>query len=230
MSTAQAVLSRVRAELNDDSPTYRYSDTVLLRYLGLAMYELVRYRPDAYTVRTPYVFANTAARQRLTGNFYAVLRVESNLDTTSGVPPYAPGRPIRTTERDVLDAFYAAWPTAGYPAGTNGTRYTVAAVDKADPLAFWVFPQPVVAQAVLLKAVAIPPAPVATTDVLPVSDIFIPELVHYTTHVALRSESLGENDSNSLRYLDSFLASLGQSRINLDGVNRYQPRPPGATQ
>lgn len=233
MSDAQDVIDRVRIVLNDDvqvsvvdpaDTQYRYSDAKLMKYLTLAQREVLKYKPEAGARSVEVTFTTTNPRQRLDpASYYRLLRVEANLDT--GDAPDSVGSAIRSVERDLLDTFYGAW-TTGTFTGANGSRYKAAALDAADPLAFWVFPPPVVSEGVLVTAVPIPPDITATTDALWLADSYIPALVDYVCHVALRSEDRGESDVNAATYLTSFLAYLGVVRRTVREVSVDQPRPP----
>lgn len=229
MSTAQAVIDRARVELNDRSTDARYSDADLLSYLTTAQRSLVRLKPEAYTVAEQFEITTPTPRQRVGCGYFAVLRVEANVDTAVAAP-YPLGAAIRTVERDVLDSFYAAWAKTPAAPSANATRYKLAAVDASDPLAFWLFPAPVVGHRVQIVVSKIPPDLTATTDDLSVSDIYIPALTQFVCHCALRSEELGESQENSRKYLDAFQAMLGRTRTSLLRATTAQPRPPEARQ
>lgn len=237
MTTAQVVIDRVREVLNDDAqisvptidPEYRYSDAKLLAYLTLAQREILKYKPEAGSRPGTFIFASTDARQRLDpAAYYRISRVDANLDTTVPETPVI-GASIRTVERDLLDTFYAMWPEAA-PTAANGSRYKVACVDSADPLAFWVFPQPVVDEGVAISCVPIPPAIDAVLDPLWLSDMYIPPLVDFMCHVALRSEDRAESDMNASTYHDSFLAYLGHARKTVREVSNDRPSAPEANE
>lgn len=230
MSTAQAVIDRVRVELNDDDATARrYSDEKLLRFLTMAQRELVRIKPEVNAQADTFVFTTDSARQRLGCGYFAILRVDANLDT-SVAEPYPLGSAIRPVERDVLDSFYAAWPRSNQPPTSNATRYKVAAMDKSDPLAFWLFPQPVIGHAVAITAVRTPAEIEVLSDPLGVNDIYIPALAQHVCHLALISEERAESAGNSSKYLDAFLALTGKTRSILRQVGPDQPRAPEANQ
>ena len=198
--------------------------------MAAAERELVKIKPEAYAAIEPFTFTSAVARQRLDpATHYMVLRVHANLDT-SGPPPYPTGRTIRTHERDVLDMFYVAWPASASLPSDNAERYKAAAMDKSDPLAFWLFPTPTPGHAVSIVAVRIPPVMSAVGDTLPLSDLFIPALTQYVCYAAMRSEQRAESTDNSSKYLDAFLALLGKTREVLRQVGPDQPRAPEANQ
>jgi hypothetical protein len=230
VSTAQDIIDRVRVELNDDDPdTKRYSDAKLLGFLTLAQRELVRIKPEANAKADTFTIGLPRARQRLGCEYFAILRVDANLDT-SVAAPHPLGTAIRTVERDVLDTFYAAWPRSAQPSSANATRYKIAATDKSDPLAFWLFPAPITGHAVAITAVRIPAEVAAPASALELNDVYIPALTQYVCHLALVSEQRAEGADNSSKYLDAFLALLGKTREVLRQLGPDQPRAPEANQ
>lgn len=232
MSTAQDVIDRVRVELNDDRPGggQRYSDAKLLSFLTLAQRELVKMKPEVYARADTFTFASTSARQRLSPlSYYQILRVDSNL-LTGGSPPYPVGTAIRTVERDVIDSFYAAWPVSNSVSGINSERYKLAAMDTADPLAFWLFPQPVVGQAVAITSTKIPPTVATVGAALAVSDVYLGALTDCVCHLALRSEERAESEKNAERYKEAFVGLVKASRYALRQATNDQARAPEARQ
>lgn len=228
--TALYLINAVRAELNDDRTQKRYSDAQLLEYATAGQRALVQLIPESYARPIEYTFADTEVRQALpSASYYQVLRVDACL-VTGGSPPLPAGRAIRTVQRDVLDTFYAAWPLDSGASAISSERYLAAATDDADPLAFWIFPQPVIGHAVQLTAVAVPPVLSSTSSTLALNDVYLPLLVQYVCYAALRNETRGESPLNSDKFIEAFGGLAASSRSVLRRAGPDRRRPPGAKQ
>lgn len=225
MATALDVVDRVREILNDNATAYRYADATLWDYITLAQREVLKYKPEANARVANFTFASTNARQRLNAAlYYRILRVDANIDTSLG---NAVGSAIRTVERDLFDTFYTMWPVSTV-AGANGSRYKVSVMDASDPLAFWIFPRPVLGEGVQITAVPIPAEIVNSASALTLNDMYIPALADFVCHMCMRSEEHAESEANAATYHQSFLAYLGQARRTVRAASNDAPAPPEA--
>lgn len=215
-ATVANTITRIRDQLFDtDSAAYRWSDAQLLKLMGAAQRKIAELRPEACVTHTSYGLS-AGARQRLSqATAVGVREVHANYN----------GSAIRRVERDVLDTFYAAWPTLAAVSG----NYKAYALDAQDPLAFLLFPAGVVGDTVTITYIALPTDPTsAPLEELQVPLAYTTAVVDYVTYTALLSEAHGADTNETKRYLDQFKVQLGLERNVQASAGQEAARPPEA--
>lgn len=101
------VISRVRSIVNDaDSSAYRWTDAELIDAINDAQGLIAIHRPDAFPVDEVATLV-AGSKQSIPTGGYRLLDVIRNI----GSDGTTPGRAIRPTDRDTLDAYDPYWHT-----------------------------------------------------------------------------------------------------------------------
>ena len=139
------------------------------------------------------------------------------------------GTVIPIVEKDVLDAFSAAWTlSSGLVPGENLDYYKAYAMDPSDPLAFWLHPAGYDGADVIVTYAGIPAAVSAVTDTLTLSDMYVPDLVDYLAYRALSKDARAGAKDLAERFRASFLMRLCAGRQILRQLGQNAARAPDA--
>lgn len=136
------------------------------------------------------------------------------------------GTPLRIVEKDVLDAFGAAWTLKeGIDAANVYKSY---AMDPLDPLAFWLFPLAIDGRDVIVTYAGVPVEVTDVDDELTLSDMYVANIVDYVVFRALSKDSRGAAPGVAEKYRDRFLLALGAVRQVMKAIGQNSQRPPDA--
>lgn len=209
---ASDVLDRVSETLQDKGRvTYEESD--LIGWLNDANRALVLVRPDASSTTTSMQLA-AGTRQTLDAD-EALIRVVRNMGTDGNTP----GKAVRLGSIDTIDAFNPDWHTA-----TPATAIREYMFDAVRPDEFWVSPPVHATTAVYAQVVKrVPPAVIAaTTDALPVADIYAPALIEWVCYRAFSRDS--EQTPNWQRAGRHFAAFFNLLQVKMQADMAINPK------
>lgn len=198
---ASDVITRVRNIVNDaDSSNYRWTDAEMIDAINDAQGLIAIHRPDAFPVdEVATLVAGT--KQTLPTGGYRLMDVIRNI----GSDGVTPGRAIRPTDRDTLDAYDPYWHTNTKKSEVKNFLY-----DERNVNVYYVNP-PVNAgvKAQILYAKR-PTAVAAKTDDLSIADSYFEAVVLFTLFRAYAKEAdYAGNAQLAGNYLSLFASMLG---------------------
>jgi len=200
--TVQEIFTRARELLGDkETGGVQWLDTELYQHINEGALEVLRHNPAAGAV-TSEVSLVAGTLQKLPSGGLKVLRVNHN-----GTPA-APGRFCRTFPIAQMDALMPDWQLA-----TPAALVSQVMPSEVDPMGFWVYP-PNDGTGKLSVTYCAKPAPVtATTDLLPVADIYLAPLVDYVCYRAyLKQLESEESRSRAAEHKALFDAAMGLTK------------------
>lgn len=195
------VISRVRSILNDaDNTGYRWTDQELIDAINDAQGLIAINRPDCFPVSAVVSLA-AGSKQTIPTGGYRLLDVIRNM-ASDGVTP---GRAIRPTDRDTLDAYDPYWHT-----NTKKSEVKNSVYDERNPTAFWVNPPAVAGTKAEILYAKRPTTLTATSDDLAIADAYFEGVVLFTLFRAYSKEAdYGGNAQLAGNYLSLFASLMG---------------------
>lgn len=185
-------LQRASIVLNDEE-FVRWTKDELFAWLNDAACEVVIRRPAARAVTREITLA-AGALQRLPDGGLELLDVVRNVS----------GRPVRRTDRQLLDDAAPDWPIMRQASAIK--HYTF---DERTPTVFYVYPPAkagVVVEALYSEA---PPAVAADDDLLELDRAYMGPLVSYLLYRALAKDSEFANGTLAAAHFQAFNEALG---------------------
>jgi hypothetical protein len=197
MTTAQTILDTVRPLLIDPSKI-RWSDDDLLRYMSDGQRTIAAMVPDA-AADLAVVQLSAGTKQLLPSDGSTLMSVTRNMGT-DGVTI---GAAIRVTRRDLLDNVDANWHTK--PSSTVVKHYIY---DPRNNKTFYVYPPSPGTNYIEILYARQPQQLVAGTDVLVVTDDFIPPMVNYTLGMAYQMDADASDAGKAQAYMSAFVSFI----------------------
>lgn len=205
---ASVVLDRAKKTLLDETGVL-WTAAELLDYLNAAITAIVTLKPDAYILTASFTLTNAQAKQTLpTGGLQLI-------DVTRNLSPAVTA--IRQIERNHLNNTVESWSsTAGTPAHfiCDGRNNNI----------FYIYPQPASGtNTVELVYSAVPTRLTASSDTLPLEDIYENPLFYFIIALAYaKNAKRGDLDKSNL-YLNLFNSILG---VRASVEQAFSPKTP----
>jgi len=220
---ASTVVTRVSTLLQDPT-NIRWPQAELLTYLNDGQREIALYKPNACVLNTARALV-TGTKQTIPENGVQLIDVVRNL----GVNGTTPGKSIRLTMREILDAQNQDWHTAAASATVQHYTY-----NPLDPKTFYVYPpQPTTGTSQVELVYAAAPADLtATSQTINVDDIYFSVLVDYMMYRAYSKDSEYAADApRAEKHQRAYLASLTGKVQSETGANpnSFAPANPNVT-
>jgi len=195
------VISRVRSILNDaDATGYRWTDQELIDAVNDAQGVIAIYRPDCFSVNQVITLV-AGSKQSIPSPGYRLLDVIRNI-ALNGT---SPGRSIRPTDRDTLDAFDPYWHTNAQKGEIKNSVY-----DERSPTVFWVNPPAIVGTKIEIMYAKRPTALTAANDDLAIADSYFEGVLMYVLFRAYAKEAdFAGNAQLASSYLSLFASMMG---------------------
>lgn len=195
------VISRVRSILNDSDATgYRWTNQELIDAINDAQGVIATYRPDCFTVNSVITLA-AGSKQTIPSGGYRLLDVIRNIGSDGSTP----GRAIRPTDRDTLDAYDPYWHTNSKKSEIKNSVY-----DERNPTSFWVNPPASSGTKIEILYAKRPTTLTLTTDDLAISDAYFEGVVLYVLFRAYAKEAdYAGNAQLASSYLSLFASMMG---------------------
>lgn len=195
------VISRVRSILNDaDNTAYRWTDSELRDAINDAQGVIATYRPDAFVIDEVATLA-AGSKQSIPSGAYRLMDVVRNIASDGSTP----GRAIRPTDRDTLDAYDPYWHT-----NTKKDEVKNFVYDERNPTVYYVNPPANAGVKIQIVYAKRPTTLTANTDDLAVSDAYFEPVVLFTLFRAYTKEAdYGGNAQLASSYLSLFASILG---------------------
>ena len=195
------VITRVRSIVNDaDATGYRWTDQELIDAINDAQGLVAVYRPDCFAV-DQVISLVAGSRQSIPAGGYRLMDVVRNV-ASDGVTP---GRAIRPTDRDTLDAYDPYWHTNAKKSEIKNSVY-----DERNPNFFWVNPPAAAGAKVEILYAKRPTTLTQLTDDLAISDAYFEGLILFTLFRCYAKEAdFGGNAQLAGNYLSLFASLMG---------------------
>lgn len=206
--TGTDIIERVTDTLQDKD-NIRWPRLELLRYINDAQREIVLQRPDASAVTVAVPVQPGSTKQQLPDGGVRLIEVVRNM----GVSGSTPGRAVRLTAREVLDAQVPNWHQS--PVAPSATHYVF---DIRNPRIYYLYPVPSTTYQVELVYSAAPVDLAAEANTISLDDIYANAIIAF---VVMRSyqkdEDYARNADMAGAWGNMFMTSLG-TRTQADGV------------
>lgn len=221
---ASDVIEKAQTVLMDATGTRWPVATELLGWLCDGQREVVVFKPNAFVKNLALQLA-AGTKQTLPTDGVQLIDVVRNM----GANGLTPGRVVRITEREGLDAADPNWHTGTASAQARHYVYSL-----LDPKHFYVYPpQPAVAPGYVEVIYGAVPGDVALTDPIAVDDIYQNVLVDYILYRAFSKESEYSADGGrTSAHQNAYLSAL-TGKMRVEGAanpNASAPAAPVAAQ
>ena len=211
--TADSLISKVRLILQETTPgDMRWKDPEMLGWVNDAQREVVLLKPSAGAKNTN-VQLDQGTLQSIPSDGVMLLNVTRNMLSANNNGTDDPGRVIRITDREILDAENPAWHVDD--ANVEVLHYIF---DEDDPTRYFVYPpQPSVTGYVNILYSASPTPLAALGEDIKVPDIYANQIVDYVLYRCYtKDSSYAGNAQRAMNHYQLFRESLGaKSEIDL---------------
>lgn len=216
--TTASIIAKA-GKLLQDTTGVRWDSTELLGWLNSGQREMLIYKPNA-NVKAQAVKLAAGTRQELPSDAVQLIDVTRNMGT-DGVTP---GRAIRQTERETLDATRPTWHSDTPSAVVKHFIF-----NQLDPKAFYSYPpQPATGQGYVEMVYGAVPVDATANGAITVDDIYETILLDYMLYRAFSKDSEYADQPKADKHFNVFVAALtGKARV--EGGANPNTRAPAAT-
>ena len=204
------VITSVRRLVQDETTTYRYSDTFLLGLCNQALKRVQLLRPDLFAYIGTVTCVAGEVIQSAPSDSLRVIEVYSIVG----------GDGLVEADREVLDQTIPTWPNDTAAAAINWMRHV------RNPNKFFIYPQAPSSQVLNIEYSQVPPTYGGTTTVTLLPDAYFPVVVDVVTFLAESIDNENVSNGRAKMFQDSFTQALGvtsASRPVTDTENAGQP-------
>lgn len=193
-------------DLLQDQTNVRWPSDELLRYINDCRREIAIVRPDLYAVTTTVTLV-AGTKQSLPTDGVRFLDGVRNM----GADGVTPGKAVRITEREILDAQRPDWHTEA----AGPIRHFM--FDERSPRTFFVYPPAAAGQKMELVYAKSPVDITATTTELTEEDIYTGAILDYVCYRAFSkdAEYAGNNERAMMHYQQFLNAIGGGAKVNM---------------
>ena len=197
----QSVLDSVSKTLIDEGTVRRWTETELLGYLNEALRATVVNKLSA-NVTTEAVLIASGSKQTVPSSCVFMHDITSNMGTDG----LTPGRAVSLIDHNTLKDVLPDWRTDTASTITYHWMYE----PEIDPLTFYVYPEGDGTGYVEVRYAALPTTLTATTDTVPLDDIYVNALQEYMLFRCFEKDSDAPNSAmRSQMHIQGFAAMLG---------------------
>jgi hypothetical protein len=217
--TTAAIIGKAQTILQDVTGT-RWNSTELLGWLNSGQREIILYKPNA-NAKAAVIKLTAGTRQALPSDGVQLVDIIRNMGTNGTTP----GRVIRQTARDTLDAALPTWHSVTADAVVRHYIFNF-----LDPKAFYVYPpQPAVNQGYIEMIYGALPTDATANGTISVDDIYENLLLDYVLYRAFSKETEFSDQSAANVHYAAFMAALtGKAKTEL-GLNPSSAAPANTT-
>ena len=195
---ASTILDKAQTILQDTSGV-RWPDEELLGWLNDGQREIVIYKPNA-SVKNQAVALVAGTKQTLPADGVQLIDLPRNMGNGS-----TPGRAIRITMREVLDAQVPNWHALTQSTEIKHYTYTL-----LDPKTYYVYPPAVAGTQVEMVYTATPANVGSTASAITIDDIYQTVLLDYVLYRAYSKDTEYAPDGNrAAAHQNAYLAAIG---------------------
>lgn len=207
--TGTALIERITDTLQDKD-NIRWPRLELLRYINDGQREVVSQRPDSSS-KSQVVLLAQNTKQTLPADGVRLIEVERNM----GVDGLTPGRAIRLTGREVLDAQVPNWHVTPTSAVVSHFMF-----DIRKPREYFVYPLPTASVYVEINYSAAPTDLAAEASTIYLDDIWANALIAYAIMRGYQKDEDYANNANAAAAWGSIFMQSINARTPADaGIN-----------
>ena len=195
----------------------RWNEAELLGWMNDGQREVIIYKPNANTVSAKVQLVK-GTKQTIPVDGVQLVDVPRNL-TAAGDP----GRAIRLTERETLDAYQPEWHTTTPSATAKHYMYSL-----ADPKRFWVYPpQPATGMGYIEIVYGAVPGDMTLGAAITLDDVYQAALLDYVLYRAFSKDTeFAVNGTNrAATHYNAFLSAVGGKAKVEAGASPNQTAP-----
>mgnify|MGYP003135394914 FL=1 len=193
------VITEVRRILQDETVTYRYSDTFLLGLCNQGLKRIQLLRPDLFSYVGTVSCTQGEVIQSAPADSLRIIEVYSIVG----------GGGVVEAKREVLDQTVPAWSSATQGAAVNWMRHV------RNPNKFFIYPPAPAGQTLKVEYSQVPPVYDGTTTVTLLPDAYIPALIDIVVFLAESVDNEHVTSGRAKMYQDLFLSELGATTASL---------------
>lgn len=209
MTALSAVCTEVRDATLDETATYRVSDAKLVTYANGALREMCLLRPDLFSASGDITCTQSKMIQSAPAASVKLLNVYGIKN----------GAVIAEIDWQTLNLRYPnKWKSAASGAALYWIRH------ETNPNKFYCFPPAPASQTLDGEWAAAPTALTATSDAIPVSDIYIPAIRDYMIFRIESREDEYVNSGRAQMHLEKFYSLLGVTKSDIEKVAKQPPQ------
>ena len=204
------IITSVRRIVQDETATYRYSDTFLLGLCNQGLKRIQMLRPDLFSYMGTVSCTPGAVVQSGPADSMRIIEVYSVVG----------GNAVTEVDRQVMDQNSPTWPIdAGGPA-VNWMR------NVRTPNRFFIYPQAPTGQTLNVEYSQIPPIYDGATTVELLSDAYVPAMIDIVVFLAESIDNEHVTSGRAKLYHDLFMSEMGATAAAVrvtDTENAGQP-------
>lgn len=217
--TGASIIDKAAIQLTDIGGV-RWTRQELLDWINLAQRQIVVLSPNA-TNKTDVIQLVSGTRQSIPADGWTLLELIRSMGT-SGTKP---GRAIRVTSRELLDAFNPDWHSD--PPSPTPKHYVF---DPQDQTIFFVYPPNTGTGYVEINYSPVPENLATEEDTIKINDIFEPAILDYVLYRACSKDAeYAPGIALAGGYLQTFMATMGQkssSELGNSPNQQFAPKDP----
>ncbi|CAB4135364.1 hypothetical protein UFOVP285_8 [uncultured Caudovirales phage] len=217
--TAQSVINKAAIQLTDVGNA-RWTRAELLDWLNQGQKQIVVMSPSA-TNKVSVVQLTSGTRQSIPSDGWTLLELIRYMGTNGSTP----GRAIRVTSRELIDAFNPNWHADAKSAAPKHYIF-----DAQDQTVFYVYPPSNGQGYVQLNYSPVPPMITSESTVISVSDTFEPALLDYILYRACSKDAeYAPGLQLASGYLSTFMAAMqikSTSELANNPNQNFAPKDP----
>lgn len=190
--TPADVIAQVRVLVQDEREPYRYSDTVLLRFLNQTVKRMAMLRPDLFLVVRDVATTPSTVTQALPTD---ALRLVEVYNVTGG-------NVVTEVNKDTLDQTYPGWRSAAAGQPVNYIRHV------RNPTMFFLYPAPESGVTLTAEYAAVPADYALADTITAPSAAYMPSLVDGIVYLAQSIDDEHVNSGRAKLFADTFAQGL----------------------
>jgi hypothetical protein len=193
--TPADIIAEVRTLVQDSRTPYRYTDTVLLRFLNQTVKRMAMLRPDLFLVVRDVATTPGDVTQVLPADAIRLVEVYN----VKG------GNVVTEVNKDTLDQTYPGWRSAPSGQPVNYIRHV------RNPTMFFLYPAPASGVTVVAEYAATPVDYTMSDTILAPSNAYLPSLVDGVVYLAQSIDDEHISSGRAKLFSDAFTQGLGVS-------------------
>lgn len=193
------IITEVRRILQDETVTYRYSDTFLLGLCNQGLKRIQLLRPDLFSHQGTMTCVQGEVLQSAPTDSLRIIECFSIVG----------GGGLVEAKREVLDQTIPAWSSATQGAAVNWMRHV------RNPNKFFIYPPAPASQTLKIEYSQVPPTYDGTTTVTLLPDSYMPALIDIVIFLAESVDNEHVTSARAKLYMDLFMAELGATTASL---------------
>lgn len=190
--TPADVIAQVRVLVQDEREPYRYSDTVLLRFLNQTVKRMAMLRPDLFLVVRDVATTPSTVTQTLPTD---AIRLVEVYNVTGG-------NVVTEVNKDTLDQTYPGWRSSAAGQPVNYIRHV------RNPTTFFLYPAPESGVTLTVEYAAVPADYALADTITAPSAAYMPSLVDGVVYLAQSIDDEHVNSGRAKLFADTFAQGL----------------------